>query len=311
MIRIPILSKAEINKLKSLKEIRQAEKERLEQLINAHKAGWLNKARTKTDKFRSDKEYTEKSGSWSDIKEVYMELQANKCAYCEQKLEAVNIVHDVEHYRPKKNVRLWLNDKRKNEYGFTFPDAESKGYHLLAYNIFNYVTSCKQCNSSLKSDCFPIAGTRVTDSEDFEVINRSEKPFLPYPLGNLDDDAPEDLISFNGPLPIINPKITDGHKKLRARVTIKVFDLDFREPLIKQRCEVIKQVYDTFVDIKKGNETEPDIIMKKRFLEYLIDNCSEHANCAQSFLKLCKNDLVIARKYYDHALDYIFKNKKK
>jgi hypothetical protein len=310
MIRISILNEEEINKLKTLDKIRQAEKERLEQLITAHKSGWLKKAKTKTDKFRSDNEYTEKTGSWSEIKEVYMALQANKCAYCEQKLEAANIVHDVEHFRPKKSVSVWLIDERKKLFRFTFSDAESKGYHLLAYNIFNYVTACKQCNTPLKSNCFPIAGIRIIDSEDFGVINSFEKPFLPYPLGNLDDDAPEDLISFNGVSPIINPKINDEHKKLRARVTIKFFDLEFRETLIKQRCEVIKKVYDNYVEIKKGDENDPDIITKKQYLDYLIDSGSEHANCARSFLSLCENNLEIARKFYDEALIYILANRK-
>jgi hypothetical protein len=48
-----------------------------------------------------------------------------------------------------------------------------------------------------------------------------------YPVGNIDEN-PEDLISFNGYLPSINPQQTDQHKRRRALVTIEMQKANIR-----------------------------------------------------------------------------------
>ena len=40
---------------------------------------------------------------WSETKQVYIELQHSKCAFCEKPLEG-RIEQDVEHFRPKGEV---------------------------------------------------------------------------------------------------------------------------------------------------------------------------------------------------------------
>lgn len=304
MIRIHILKNDEIPPTRE--EIIQAEKAKLEKLVDKKSANWRTNAQTRTEIFRNAKKYEESSNIWGDIKEVYMKLQANKCAYCEQKLEDAKIVHDVEHFRPKSTIKVWLTESRKTKHKLNFIDEKSdKGYYLLPYNIFNYVTACKQCNSSLKSNCFPIAGNRLFDSEDFHQINDTEKPFLPYPLGNIDEDSPEDLIAFNGVSPIINPNLTDEHKKLRAFVTIKFFNLDaLRESLIKQRCRVIKDIYEAVHTI--NNDQNEDIVaQKKEDLKQWISGSEAHSNCAKSFFQLCMNKIDTAKEHWQLANEYI------
>lgn len=183
--------------------------------INAEKSGWLKRAKERTDKFVLAKQYNESSGIWREIKRVYMKLQHNKCAYCERRLaDADNggtIEHDVEHYRPKNTVPQWPSERiaEERDLNFNFETGKEllKGYYWLAYHAFNYCTSCKKCNSPLKKNYFPIAGSRGNPVETPKELNDTEKPFLIYPIGDLDED-PEDLITFNGVSPI--PKKKNG-----------------------------------------------------------------------------------------------------
>ncbi|MGC2237909.1 MAG: hypothetical protein WA584_17245 [Pyrinomonadaceae bacterium] len=312
MICYSILDEAEVVNLKTHKEIRKAEKDKLENLINDHVKNenlkdWLTEARNRTDTYIAKKEYFEPpKGNWSEIKEVYKKLQANKCAYCEQKLEDRGIAHDVEHYRPKKIVRVWLNKARKKTLGFDFDDQKSDGYYKLPYNIFNYVTSCKVCNTSLKGNYFPIEQPRKNDSDDPDDL-RKEKPYIPYTLGNLDEDKAEDLISFEGYTPIINPNLTDPNKKNRALLTIKFFELEIRKTLIKQRCEVIKQILEAIETISEtGNPLRKT--QAEKDLERLQAHTSEHANCARSFYNICLTDADKAFDLYEKAVEFIEKN---
>jgi hypothetical protein len=57
MIRIQILSKAERDNLQNIEDIRTAESEKLKNLINTEKAGWFDRAKTRTDNFRQAKTY--------------------------------------------------------------------------------------------------------------------------------------------------------------------------------------------------------------------------------------------------------------
>jgi len=86
-------------------------KTKLKALIGAKSATWLTRADALTEEFRRKGKYREKSTIWSEVKEIYMDLQGeSKCAYCERKLEAVahgKAEQDVEHFRPKGNVKAW------------------------------------------------------------------------------------------------------------------------------------------------------------------------------------------------------------
>ena len=137
----------------------------LETKITAHKRSWLRRAGERTEKLRQLGKYEESSTIWSEIKAVYVKLQHHKCVFCERQLEDVDvglIEQDVEHFRPKKNVKLWQSSHQDIQ--ITEPPNET-GYYLLAYHLFNYAASCKPCNSTLKSDNFPIAGAYDFEGE--------------------------------------------------------------------------------------------------------------------------------------------------
>ena len=115
-------------------------KQQLEQLIEAEKPGWLASAVLRTNGFRQKGFYEENSSIWSQIKAVYMRLQGNgKCAYCEREMESVElgkVEQDVEHFRPKGNIKAWPAPQELLGQGiaFTNPPAEHKGYYLLPYH---------------------------------------------------------------------------------------------------------------------------------------------------------------------------------
>ncbi len=130
--------------------------------IEREKPGWMDRAKKRTDAFRAKGKYAERGGIWSEVKPVYMRLQGNaKCAYCERKLEAVTLgkgEQDVDHFRPKRNVKSWRVRKALTDAGVaasSAPPTGSGGYYLLPYHPFNYAAACKPCNSALKKDYFP------------------------------------------------------------------------------------------------------------------------------------------------------------
>ncbi|MEW6129067.1 MAG: hypothetical protein AB1757_18660 [Acidobacteriota bacterium] len=284
-------------------------KAKLEQLVEAEAAGWLNAAKTKVEKFRQLQKYEEAQGTWSEIKNVYMVLQRGKCAYCERKLEGGElgkIEHDVEHFRPKSKVRAWPTAKIKQDlqlnYSFTTGNKADVGYYLLSYNIRNYATTCKVCNSTCKSDYFPIFGTaRFVDSDNFIQL-KTEKPCLLYPIGSLDTD-PEKIITFQGILPI--PKGNPGSENyLRAQVTIDFFRLAVtREDLLRERALIIKSLYIAFL-----NKDNPNPLFRddaQLTIDLALSETSPHTNCARSFYAVCEKDIQLAQQYYQAAVTYL------
>jgi hypothetical protein len=154
----------------------------LKQLVTAESANWIARARARTRGFVAAGRYRESSTIWSEVKVVYMRLQGEaKCVYCERKLEGEErgkAEHDVEHFRPKSSVRTWKAPAALAQQGvrITAPGAAAPGYHRLPYHLFNYSAACKPCNSALKSDCFPIAGTYKFGLGNPKTLG-SEKPF--------------------------------------------------------------------------------------------------------------------------------------
>lgn len=139
------------------------------------------------------------TADWSSIKHMFMEIQAEKCAYCERKLASRGhggaAEHDLEHFRTKNPVKSW---PAPPEIDFETGAPFDAGYYWLAFHLLNYCTSCKKCNTGFKSNYFPVAGTRLSPLEEPSIrAMRLEKPFLVYPLGTIDDD-PEDVIRFRG-----------------------------------------------------------------------------------------------------------------
>lgn len=280
-------------------------KEKLETLIEAESPGWLAKAAQRTENFRAKGRYEESSSIWSEVKPVYMRLQgAGKCAYCERKMESEDygkIEQDVEHFRPKGNIKKWEIPINLADLGISITPVPNldKGYYLLPYHPFNYAAACKPCNSTLKKDYFPIAGEYQIEADDPAKLS-DELAYLAYPIGTLDDD-PEELITFHGSSP--HPKIEQGHGRNRAMVIIEFFRLDDavkRKNLYRERALVIMALFPLLQKTTMG--TPAEIAKAKNQVSALLHPGLAHLNCAKSFVHLFETQREEASQIYDRAV---------
>jgi hypothetical protein len=215
--------------------ISQAE---LERRIEALRPGWIARASTALASLPAHPTSRDFPPHGTEIKQVYIDLQHSKCCFCEKPLEGA-IEQDVEHFRPKAEVKPWPVPLAWKDEGPPAPaERQGKsqpGYAWLAYHPFNYAIACKTCNSTLKKNHFPLAGPRGADGADPAALT-SERPLLIYPLGDFDED-PESLMGFIGLSPI--SRSDRGHARQRALVTIALFRLDQRVQLLKHRAVLL------------------------------------------------------------------------
>ena len=267
-------------------------------------ASWLRRAAKRTEDFRRAGRYEEKTGIWSEVKRVYVDLQHNKCGFCERKLSDPHrgiIDYDVEHFRPKSSVTAWPTDAVKAKRGYTWPmgDGCDPGYYLLPYHPWNYLAACKPCNTALKSNFFPVAGPREVAGDDpWTMVG--EKPFLVYPIGALDDD-PAEILTFVGNLPV--PAKKRGHAHRRARVIIGFFELDTREDLLEERAKWIGALWVAVRLAETGNETDR-AFAEARIREYLAP-FAPHSRCLNAFHELLVRDRPGAERVARAMGDYL------
>lgn len=276
----------------------------LKRIIEQKKPNWLSRARKRTDLFCRIGKYQEESSIWSEIKEVFIELQFSKCAYCEKELEG-KIEHDIEHFRPKSKLKKWSPPKRLTELGIRFTpisENDKNGYYLLAYNLLNYATACKYCNSILKKSYFPIAGIRNINCTNPRSM-KSERPYLIYPNANIDTN-PEDLIEFRGVSP--RPASNDRFERYRAFVTITFFKLDDyrRKPLYRGRASAIIIIYMAYKLYQQSTSNA-----KRNYFHTIIrvtiSSKNPHANCARSYYQLCTRNSQQAESLFQSAASFL------
>lgn len=259
-------------------------------------AKWKTKADARTAKFIKAKSYSEKSSLWSAVKPIYMRAQFFKCVFCERQFENElygKIEVDVEHFRPKSSVLAWPSAALHPQLSYAFLTGleSASGYYWLAYDVENYAASCKPCNSSLKSNYFPVLGVRGAAGESFTDL-LTEQPYLCYPLGDLDAD-PEDLISFVGT--IARPKAAHGHDRHRGQVIIDFFDLNGRDNLHKQRATMIALVGPSLLAHQAGVATDTD----NKVIAQIDSPALPHASCVRSFKRLVDDEPTLGLKLYD------------
>ena len=280
----------------------------LEQLIDAEKTTWRSRAKQRTAKFKRAGKYSESSSIWGEVKQVYMRLQGgSKCIYCERKMEAgvaSGPEQDVEHYRPKGNVAAWSVPAALSHLSFTA--APGKGYHVLAYHLFNYSSSCKPCNEVLKSDFFPIAGAYRLTGEDPSQM-KDEKPYLIFPFGDLDED-PETLIGFHGIAP--QALAASGFQRERALVTIHFFllhDTEQRKNLVLERARTIITLF-PFLKTLKGRASAATKTEAREIIGLFTSPKAPHTNCARCFERLFQSQPQQAKQVFDDARNLIRSN---
>lgn len=282
MIRIPVTS------------------DNLEASINKLNATWLKRAAARTATYARAKRYTGGSEFWGQIKDIYIDLQFEKCAYCESKLAGKKLsskVHEVEHFRPKSRIRKWPGAKSKFVPPCAVGGENAKGYFLLAYHPFNYAIACTRCNSTLKSDFFPVRGKRKTAGSTPSAM-AAEDHLLIYPISNVDRD-PADLIHFDGVLAV--PAKKKGADFERALVTIEFFQLN-HEDLTTRRAPIIAQLFNALETIRRVIHMPADL--KKRHQD-AIDNLTRPSSpfsaCAAAFVALYASDYKRAKTFAELA----------
>lgn len=222
----------------------------LRQLISEHSRSptgetWFDGANLLADENARAGTLVQKKPIWSKIKAVYSAIQRDKCAYCELGLGGSATQH-LEHFRPKAKVTKWPRTK-KHKFDFPVGSGRGTGYHWLTYDPLNYAVACAHCNSSLKGNAFPIAGTGATNVADVRALNAAERPLLLQPFGDWGDD-PEQFIEFDEVLACAKPGLSDPDRQ-RAVVTIAFFRLnDPKLPLLNSRRLVARFMFRSLDD---------------------------------------------------------------
>jgi hypothetical protein len=250
---------------------------------------------------------------WAMVKYLFMEIQNEKCAYCERKLAALGEggagEHDLEHFRTKNPVKAWPAPKE-----ITFPtgDPADPGYYWLAFHLLNYCTACRKCNTGLKSNYFPVGGKRGRPpAGPGQKLDRTERPYLLYPLGK-DDADPEAVIRFRGLAafppdrdPLLPPEArADLHTNRRARVVIAFFDLNGRPELLWGRAEKLRDLEKALADLNKRVSKER-VAAAEEDLKRLTDGFSEHTACVRGMIRLYRDNVPLARKFFRAVRAYL------
>jgi hypothetical protein len=269
-------------------------------------ANWFAKAAEVLGNLPGEPTSSDFKPLWSKIKGVYIELQYSKCCFCEKPLEG-KIEQDVEHFRPKAEVKPWKVPKALQAEGVVVSqptDGSSEpGYSQLAYSLFNYAMACKTCNSTLKRNFFPIEGTRESTATDPEK-SKSEKALLIYPIGAVDDD-PEKLIRFDALSPI--PRSSEAFNGRRAIVTIELFGLDDstrRRPLFKLRATLVRLL---FLELE-GLENATTVASRGKHqtaIDVLTSAETPFTNCLRSFERLYRSDRARATEVAVECLNFM------
>ena len=264
--------------------------------------GWLERARQRVEDFRNKGAYCERSSVWGEIKPVIMEIQGNKCCFCERKMASGSLGRhelDMEHFRPKRTGRKTPRTLLDGGGSPASRPGANQGYYLLAYHVLNYAVACKPCNSGLKKNYFPISGTYDFGQDDPQLL-ADERALLIYPIGMIDVD-PEDVITFFGIMPQSTSE--DPFLKRRGQVVIAFFgldDLNGRKDLFLQRANLILVLHTW---LKRFHDD--GCAATWGLIEAMISARSGHANCARSFVRQFQSDPATANEMARQAEDFV------
>ena len=161
-----------------------------------------------------------------------------RCAYCEG--DITDFQHgDIEHFRPKKAV----TDENDVPVSVTREDGSQRphpGYFWLAYSWKNLLPSCVTCNQPGdegigKRNRFPLELPPGYGTSDEDIAK--ERPLLINPI-DPDDADPEDHIGIELETGIMFAK----NGSPRAEACIRIFGLNLRDQLVKQRKAALREV---------------------------------------------------------------------
>jgi hypothetical protein len=271
----------------------------LRRRIRVRKRTWFDRAAAALDELPNRPKSSDFRRLWSEIKDVYIDLQHSKCAFCEKPLEG-RIEQDVEHFRPKAEVEHWEPPQDLIEAGVVVRQpaegTPEPGYRFLAYHPFNYAAACGPCNSVFKANFFPLARPRRPEARR-PPARTTEEPYLIYPIGDLDED-PETLITFEGAVP--TPARARGRRRLRALVTISIFKLDDpveRKPFFQGRARALEDLYLNLREIDHGTDAAVVAAARKN-VDRMLRDAEPHASCLRCFKRLYDRSPDAARDHF-------------
>lgn len=253
----------------------------LEVAVETERPGWLARAATRRANMLNAQAFDD-GDIWSEVKPVFMEIQAHKCVYCERK-RSDKLEVDLEHFRPKNAVVEWTAGPTPDTPPATIP----AGYYWLAYDVFNYAASCKQCNTDNKASFFPVSGARGVAGDEVTALY-AENPVLCFPLGDEDDD-PEDLIGFVATI-AVPAAGTVGRQRARAEAIIQFFNLNGRDPLQYGRAMQIV-LLKPYLEKRSAGVDEPE---DREVIQMMLCGWAEHTACCRAFERLWVQNQVEA-----------------
>ena len=179
-----------------------------EELIKLHKSGDI-KAR---NKFIDDN-----SAHWGRIKDDLLKLSDGKCWFSEARDIFSHI--DVEHFRPKKEVK-------------EIDGTNRDGYWWLAFDYHNY-RACGNVGNRKKGGWFPLRDGSIVSAYD-RPCEESEEPYL------LDPTDPDDveLLAFDEEGKAIPAPGIAHWEQERVEVTIERLKLNEHAPLSEERRKI-------------------------------------------------------------------------
>ena len=175
-----------------------------------------------------------------------------RCAYCESYI--ADFQHgDIEHFRPKKGVTD-ENDFPVRISKSDGSEGDHPGYFWLAYSWKNLLPSCITCNQPGeegigKRNRFPLElppGHAMTQKE---IAN--ERPLLLNPIDPEDDD-PEDHLDIE----LETGVMTFKNNSKRGEICIKMFGLNTRDQLVRERRTAINEVKALCAQLLWANDSE-------------------------------------------------------
>lgn len=280
--------------------------EELLEEIEAAKPGWLESAEKRLDhvlkpagQFSKAKSEDAPAPNWSHVKQVYRNLQGNKCAYCERPLPIAGGAgeHHIEHFRPKGRAVDWDSPASVDD---GHQPGRAGGYYWLAYEPWNYTASCYRCNSAeFKGDRFPIRGIRGRAHWSISTLDAKELPVLIYPLGDRDAD-PEDMIGWRGLVPVGKGA---GDKKQRAVANIWFYGLAEEPDLYRGRAAQLVAAW-RYIEKEHDAATPAEQQVASARVEQLRHRKKPHAACVRSLIDLARADFEEAKKVFETVERY-------
>ena len=222
---------------------------------------------------RSAKADPDKYGH-KNVRDALSAAQHGKCCYCEVWIPKPYAHGHVEHYRPKGTCR---QDRSS---------ASMDGYYWLAYTWTNLYLSCSHCNSSYKSDLFPLADeTKRAKGPSSDLAD--EQPLLLDP-GGVDD--PEDHIGFHDEVPV-------GRSE-KGRTTVQAIGLDCIERGDRlEHLNSLRRLHREIGILRNAPGPEFAALRREKLKELLISGKPDqpYSALSRSFLRVAFKGKGLAR----------------